>query len=425
MANNIKLVEKYLPEIVDTVFAQESKTALLENGQKFIDLNFKETGYVKILNIAMDGLSDYYRVNRVGVSGSGAYAHDNQNNGTGYRDGYRRGNVATDWEVFQLQYNRGKQFVVDYLDDEESAGAIIANLLKEFVRTKLVPEIDATRFSKMVGYCNGTLGNLVNETVASLGNAIIGKFNTAFEWLTEHEVPEEEQIIFVSPKVMTLIKGTTELSHYIVQADFVSEKGITFKLPAYEGRPIVVVPSDRFYDKIVVGDNGYAPATGSKIINYIVCSKKAIIPVVKLEKTKVWTPETQDDFDGYKVNVHLYHDCFIPKNKVVGCYCSLSDTTATTKTSKLDIAMVEGTTQNGYVVKEAYTTPAGILGSVVVAQSAFTLGATITVDGTNIKAVNLDEEIIDATNTKAYFALIDGANKVVAISAQLDLVKKA
>lgn len=285
-------------------------------------------------------------------------------------------------------------------------------------------EVDAVRFSKIAGKCNATLGNLVTENVASLGNAIISAFNTGFEWLLEHEVPEEEQIIFVSPKTWTLIKNTTELSHFITQADFKSEKGVSFALPAYEGRPIVVVPSDRFYNNIVVNENGYAPASGSKVLNYIICSKKAIVPIVKLNKSKIWAPETQDDFDGYKVNLRLYHDVIIPKNKITGVYCSLSDVSATTKTSRLDLALKAGPTTNGYLVEGAYTTPAGLLGSVVTAQSDFTLGATVTVDGSTIKAVSLTEENID-TNATAYFALIDGANKVIAKSAQITLVKGA
>lgn len=424
MANNIQLIEKYLPEVVDKVLATESKTALLENGQKFIDLNFKEAGYVRILSILMDGLSDYYRVNHVGVAGSLAYAHDNQNNGADFRDGYARGNTSATWEIFQLQYDRGKQFLIDYLDNEETAGSIIANLLGEFLRTKVIPEIDALRFSKIAGKANAGLGNLVTET--SFTNTILAKWNTAFEWLTEHEVPEEDQVIFCSPSIYTELQNSTELTRYITQEDFRSEKGVTFKLQAYNGRPIVVVPSDRFYTDIVIGANGYYPSANSLVINYIVCSKKAVVPVVKLNKSKVWSPETQDDFDGYKVNVRLYHDVFVPKNKVPAVYVSVGNTAATTKASLLSLVLSTGTTTNGYVLDEFYTTPAGILGSVVTAQSAFTLGATVTVNGSTIKAVPKGAETIE-TNSSAYFAVIDGANRVVATSGSITLtgIKKS
>lgn len=422
MANTIQTIEKWLPGVIDTVFATEAKTAILENGSKYIDVNFKEAGYVKIMNILMDGLSDYYRVNHTGIANTDAYAHDNGNNGTGARDGYKRGSVDAQWELFQLTYDRGRQFLVDNMDDEETAGTIIANLLTEFIRTKVVPEVDAVRFSKICAKCNATLGNYKEETIAA--NTIIGNFNTAFEWLTEHEVPAEEQVIFVSPAVMTLIKGTTELAHYIVQADFTTEKGITFKLPAYEGRPIIEVPSNRFYTKVITGGNGYYPAADGKVINYLVCDKKAIIPIVKLNKNKIWTPETQDDFDGYKVNLRLYHDVIVPKNKIVGCYCSVSQVAATVKTARLDVAMVEGSVQNAYKITETYTTPAGLLGAgIYTAQADFTVGATI--DPDDYTEVVVGQDVVDAVNTKAYFALVDGENTVIAKSAQITLTKKA
>ena len=427
MANNFNLITKYLPEALDKVFASESKTALLENGGKWVDLNFKEAGYVKVANLLMDGLSDYYRVNHVGVANSLDYAHDNQNNGADYRDGYARGNAQLTWEIFKLQYDRGKQFLVDRMDDEETAGILLANLLTEFLRTRVVPEVDAVRFAKIAGKANATLGNLVVETTAGLTDAnIISAWNAGFAWLAEHEVPEEEQVIFVNPQVYALVKNSSQLTRFITQEDYRSEKGITFKLPAYEGRPIIEVPSARFYTDVVVGANGYLPSANSKAINYMVCSKKAIVPVVKLNFTKVFGPEVVQDFDGYKVNIRLYHDAIIPQNKVVGCYVSISDASATTRTAKLELAMRAGSVQNAYAIDAVYTLPAGLLGKVVASASAITLGATITVDGTTIFNVNTDgTDNVDATNTALYFAMIDANNKVIAISGSITLVKHA
>ena len=424
MANNIVRIEKWLPNVVDTVFATESKTALLENGKKFLDLDFKEAGYVRVMSILMDGLSDYYRVNHIGQANSLAYAHDNQNNGADARDGYHRGSTSATWEIYQLAYDRGKQFLVDNMDNEETAGGIIANLLKEFLRTKVVPEVDALRFSKIAGTTNASLGNRVVETIASLSNTILNKFNVAFEWLTEHEVPEEEQLIFVSPAVYTAIMSSTELTRYITQADFRSESGITFKLQSYAGRPIIVVPSDRFYTDIVISQNGYYPATSSRTINYIVCSRKAIIPIVKLNKSKVWSPETQDDFDGYKVNFRMYHDVIVPKNKVAGVYASVSDVVASTKASKLDVVLSKGTAEHTFVLDEFYTLPAGMLGKVVYGTSAFALGSKAILSGASQNAVVIEKGVpFTASGSTsgssyvyddAFFALIDGANNVIA-----------
>lgn len=424
MANSIQLIEKYLPQAVDKVFAEESKTALLVNGTKWLDINFKEAGHVKVFSILMDGLSDYYRVNHVGVAGSLDYAHDNQNNGADFRDGYARGNAQGSWDIFKLRYDRGKQFLIDNMDNEETAGLMIANLLAEFLRTKVVPEVDAVRFSGIAEKCNISLGNYVSEAIAD--NTALSRIIDARTWLRDHEVPDDEQVLFASPAFYALLQKSTELTKFITQEDFTSERGVTFRLKAFDGMPIVPVPSDRFYTNIVVGANGYYPSATSKLINFMIVSRKAIIPIVKLEKSKVWTPDTQDDFDGYKVNTRIYHDIIIPKNKVVGAYVSVSTTGATTKASLLSLSLSAGSVTNAYVVNGVYTSPAGMLGRVITSQTAITLGSTPTVDGETIKEVKTDgtDNINTAANT--YFGLIDGSGRVIAISGQVTLtgVKK-
>lgn len=410
MANNFELITKYSKEALDKVFIAESKTNLLVNGSKFIDVNFKEAGYVKVYSMLMDGLSDYYRVNNGLGSANNGYATQPTN------DGYKVGNAEGSWELFKLEYDRGKQFRVDDMDDEETAGLIIGNLLAEFLKTKVVPEVDAIRFSKIAGKCNATLGNLVTENISA--NAIIGKFNTAFEWLTEHEVPEEEQVIFVSPAVMSLIRNTTELTKFLTQADYRSEAGIDFKIEKYGNRPIVEVPSSRFFTNVVTNQNGYQAGTGSKVINFMVVSKKAIIPVVKLEKSKIYGPEVVQDFDGYKLNFRLYHDAIIPKNKIVGAYTSISSSVAgSSKSNVLDCVAKAGATSGKTVIEEVFTTPAGIrydaLGLYTTNGTAPAINSSFTITaGTN--DVKLGVEFTPNASHNIIVAVADG--KVVAVS---------
>lgn len=408
MANSFALIEKYMQNAIDSVFATESKTNILENGSKFIDVNFKEAGVVKIMSLVMDGLSDYYRANG-GKTGTN-FAHYPQG------DGYKSGNAEGSWEYFKLNYDRGKQFQIDNMDDEESAGLIIGNLLTEFLRTKVVPEVDAVRFSKMAGKCSVSLGNLVTETIAE--NKIIANFNAAFEWLTEHEVPTEEQVIFVNPSVMTLIRNTTELYKRVTQEEYKSGD-IAFTIDKYEGRPIIEVPSSRFFTDVAVGDNGYYAKATSKVVNYMIVSKKAILPIVKLNKSKIWTPETVQDFDGYKVNFRLYHDVIIPKNKIAGVYTSVGNVVATTKSNILSVNVAK--TSGGLTLKEYFTNPAGILGSVIYSSTAIAVGTKVTLGATN-KAIAVGTEFTKVgSETKAFFALIDANGTAVASSNEVTL----
>lgn len=409
MANNFATITKFITKAVDTVFATESKTAVLENGAKYIDVNFNEAGYVKILSVLMDGLSDYYRVN----GGTVANPYSHYQNGSA--DGYKVGNVSATWELFKLRYDRGRQFQVDNMDDEELAGGVIGNLLTEFLRTKVVPEVDASRFSTIVSKCKASIGNLVSATpnaTAGSDSEITHLLNAGIKWLNDHEVPQEEQVIFISSACMALIANSGEIYKRLDQADYTSERGVTFKFRTYEGRPLIEVPSSRFFTDVDINSgNGYGYSSTSKKLNFIICSKKAIVPVVKLEKSKIFGPDAVQDFDGYKVNFRIYHDTIIPKNKVIGAYaCYDSNTAAISDRPTLAIALSAGKTSGTTVVDGIYTTPVGILGELYQSKAAtFSLGeaktdfnadaALIPQDGTEFTA-------LDASNN--YAVVVDG-----------------
>ena len=429
--NSFEVITKYLPQAVDKYFAAESKTAVLEQGSKFIDVNFNEAGYVKIASFLMDGLSDYYKTQgSVAPSNSADYAAYAGNVNAGQRDGFEIGGVSVKWEIFRLQYVRGKQFRIDYIENEETAGITIGNAIEEFNRVKVIPEVDATRFSIIADTTSVSLGNMVSETVAA--NQIISKFNSAFEWLTENEVPEEEQIIFVSPSVMTLIRNSTELTKFLTQGDYRAASGIDFTVEKYGGRPIIEVPSNRFFTNVLVTNNGYRPQTSSKVINFMVVSAKAVIPIRKLEWNKIYGPELSGiaGFHGYIINYLIYHGVVIPENKITGVYVSVSETNASTKTALLKVSTKAGSVQYGWVMDRYFTNPAGLRGYIVYAYTdEFTLGGAISSVGT----LNTDyfvcekgvEQKAVAANTTGYFALVDDSGKIIAVSSAVTLERHA
>lgn len=429
--NSFEVITKYLPQAVDKYFAAESKTAVLEQGSKFIDVNFNEAGYVKIASFLMDGLSDYYKTQgSVAPSNSADYAAYAGNVNAGQRDGFEIGGVSVKWEIFRLQYVRGKQFRIDYIENEETAGITIGNAIEEFNRVKVIPEVDATRFSIIADTTSVSLGNMVSETVAA--NQIISKFNGAFEWLTENEVPEEEQIIFVSPSVMTLIRNSTELTKFLTQGDYRAASGIDFTVEKYGGRPIIEVPSNRFFTNVLVTNNGYRPQTSSKVINYMVVSAKAVIPIRKLEWNKIYGPELSGiaGFHGYIINYLIYHGVVIPENKITGVYVSVSETNASTKTALLRVSTKAGSAQYGWVMDRYFTNPAGLRGYIVYAYTdEFTLGGAISSVGTLNTDYFVCEKGVENSaavgNTTGYFALVDDSGKIIAVSGAVTLERHA
>ena len=220
-----------MPKLIDKVFARESLTDFLIGGSE-IKLDFLDAKTVKIFKMTSTGLTDYQR---------GGHGKDNT-----------RGAVGTSLESFTLTQERYSEIPLDKLDELDDGETVLGHLGTEFVRTKIVPEVDAYRFSKMVGYTNTIFGNRVEEEITA--NTIITKFNEAFEWFADRGVPEDNQVIYVNPHVMTLIRNTSELYKHLNQSEYKDE--VSFSINKYENRQIIVVPSDRFFTDIKIG-NGF------------------------------------------------------------------------------------------------------------------------------------------------------------------------
>lgn len=445
--NSFEVITKFLPQAVDKYFYEDSKSAILEKGSKFIDVKFDQTGYVKILDILMDGLSDYYATQQDTVDrlapanarpGTPAdYAAYAGNVASGSRDGFAIGGVSNQWEILRLQYVRGRQFRIDYIADEETAGAIIGNIAEEFVRTKVIPEVDATRFSFIIDQTSTSLGNRHAETLtaAATGNGsvnILEALNRDAEWMSEHEVEKEDMVVFHTPAVTTMLMATKEngIVKPLYQEDFKSEAGVTFKVKKYNEMNLVEVPSNRFFSEILLTQNGYRPAANSKVANYIMCSLKAIVPVRKLEYQKIYGPEMSGlaGFHGYLMNFLIYHGVFVPKNKLPAVVCSLSSVTASTKVNTLSVKTSAGAAQYGWKLDTYFTNPAGLRGTLVFIEEdasgsgyekdGFVLGASLTgTAGTDYKVAQIGVDVVEAAGSvKAFFALVDARGVIIATS---------
>jgi hypothetical protein len=399
MPNKIALIQKYSPEILDEIFQKEAITAVLERDTSL--LKFTSAKTVLIPRMEMDGLGDYVRANAAGY-------------------GYPAGSVDVTWEPHTLTKDRGKQFVIDTMDDEETAGLVVGALLDQFVRTKEVPEVDAYRLSKL--FSLAFADQVVEETVSA--NEIISKFNAAFEKFADLEIPEDEQILFVSNKVMTLIRNTTELAKRIYQEDYRNPAGLTFTVTMYEGRPILPVPQRRFFTAYTFGANGFTPTAGAKLMNFMLVHFNAALPIKKHEVLKVFGPEVVQDFDGYKLNHRLYHDIFVPLNKRVAIYASVSAVTATI--APVLFTSVAGVATNATIIDNVYT--AGIRGEIKFLLSATAVGSlSLPAYGASLSsytALTPGATIAASTNVTIIVAVADEAGNAIA-AGKLTLVKGA
>ena len=323
MANNAFVyIEKTLPKVVDKIFTVKSQTERLL-GASDVKLSFMDAKTIKIFKVKFTGLTNYRR---------GGYGNANIS-----------GAAASEFETFTLSQERWVDIPIDKLDTIEDAETVLGHMISDYYKEMVVPEVDAYRFAKLCSYTNVTFGNRVEENIAA--NTIISKLNAGISWFENNQVEEPNRVIFVSPDVMSQIRSTTELYRKLSQHEYRSED-ISFTINKYEQSEIVVVPNARFASAIVTNDNGYAPTADAKLINFLIVDKRCCVPVIRVDKTKVYDSDAQYlGFAGYRFTSLLNHDIFVPDNKVVGIYASVSTTSATGVVGGLLVNASEGAAQ--------------------------------------------------------------------------------
>lgn len=347
MANNIALITKYSTKAWDKVYKQEARSSLLD-GQEGVNVQWTGTKTVKVAKFSASGLRNYYRNNvgdaRVPKAPDGTSFMGN----LGF--GYQAGNAGLTWQEFTVRMDRGGAYPIELFDNEETDGLVLGAATSEISRTIMIPEIDAYCFSTLAGYCSKTtdtitladgktragLGNLVETSSVTKENAL-EELNKALLYFDEHEVPAEDQVIFVSPKFYNYLRNdNTELARYLMQADY--NKDVKFTLTSYEGREFVVVPPQRFFtDFTTITDSGFGyafghwdataeAAVGGKEIHFIVCAKSAVMHVVKYNKVKILSGDLAlaMGFDGYALFARVYHDVFVMDNKRYAIYTCIN-----------------------------------------------------------------------------------------------------
>ena len=288
MANSITLFKKYI-DLLDEVYQNASVTSALDGDMTLVQMG-ANTNEIVIPKISMDGLADYDR--------NGGYVH---------------GNVTLTNETVKFNYDRGRKFTVDAMDNEETAGLAFGKLAAEFIRTKVVPEMDAFRFATYAGttgISKATAGTLAD------GAAVLEAQNK----MDEDEVPQENRHLFITPTLHNMIYAVdTTKSKEVLNSFAVVQK----------------VPQSRFYTAIDLYDGktdnsgasganekvgGFVKASTGKEINFMVIHKPALLQYPKHTVNKVISPDANQDSDGWLFFYRAYGLADVYENKVAGIY---------------------------------------------------------------------------------------------------------
>ena len=284
MANAIATFKKYI-DLIDEVYKNASATSKLDGDTTLVQAGANANEIV-IPKLAMDGLADYDR------------------NG-----GYKDGSVNLTNETVKFNYDRGRRFAVDAMDNEETAGLAFGKLSSEFIRTKVVPEMDAFRFATYAG--KDGIGSATGELADG-----VAAMNAIKEGVTEMdnlEVPQENRYLFITPALLNSIEALDTYKSKELLKGFAE---------------ITKVPQSRFYTAIELKSGGegeevggYTKAEGGQDINFMIIHKDALLQYPKHTVNKVIGPEENQTSDGYLFFYRAYGLADVYENKVAGIYC--------------------------------------------------------------------------------------------------------
>lgn len=283
--NSITLFKKYVT-LLDEVYKQAALTNVLD-GPNELAREGANAGEIVVPDMVLQGLVGYSRNN-----------------------GFNDGTVTLTNTTYQCNYERGRMFTVDALDNAETAGVAFGRLAGEFIRVHVGPEIDAFRIARYAG----TSGIGSASADLSTGADVLAALRVAATAMDEGEVPLDQRYLFITPTLYGMVDDLDTIKSRAVLERF---------------QQIIQVPQTRMYSGISLstsGAGGYSKTGAAKNLNFLVVHKGAVIQYNKHIVPKVVTPEQNQNADAWKFGYRVNGIADVFKNKKAGVYAHLATT---------------------------------------------------------------------------------------------------
>ena len=263
---------------------------------------------VRIPSLDMDGMADYDRKN-----------------------GFVEGDVEFKYQTRTMTQDRGRSFSFDENDVNETNFGLTASTVKaEFQDKKVVPEIDAYRYSRIATAC-------IAKKKASGGyeaeeSTVLQKLYYDLAAVREIVGDSTPLIITISMRVSAILAMSEKLSKRLDVTDF-EQGAVTLKVRTLDGIPLIPVGADRLKTEYLFRDGkttgqesgGFEPTETSKSINWMITPRKAPIAVSKTDKMRIFDPETNQKARAWAMDYRKFHDLWIPDRKVDECFVNLKE----------------------------------------------------------------------------------------------------
>ncbi len=291
--NTLENAQKYTSAL-DKVIVQKAVTGfMVDNGLK---AQFMGADTVKIPSMDFVGLADYDR-----------------------DEGFNKGGITVSRDSYILTQDRGRQLQIDAVDmDETGVANLSGSVLGEFVRTKVVPEMDAYVLSKLYGVAS-TQNHIKTYNEATVIADLLKVFNSVQDAAGYNDT---ELVAFVDPELYGLLQTTNEITRQIVVSDF-KQGDLNFKVKTLNGVSLIPVSSARMksaYEYPEDSNGGFTPAADAKDVRAIILPKSACHVVKKHETLRIFEPSQNKDADAYVFNYRLHYDAFVKKSEINTIY---------------------------------------------------------------------------------------------------------
>ena len=264
------------------------------------------------------------KIPKMSVQGLGDYDRDN---------GYLMGSATLEYETKKMTQDRGRKFQLDSMDVNETNFVTTASsVMGEFQRTKVIPEIDAYRLSKIAT-------EAINANVAGMVQYgyTPGAANTSALRKVKEGIAAIRDLGYDGPLVVHatdsfILELELELANKISTVNF-KKGGIITKVPAVDEVPIIPTPANRLVTAIKLNDGktsgqekgGFEKGATAKDINFEIMPLKTPVAISKQDKMRIFDPNTNQKADAWAMDYRRFHDLWILENKVNSIYVSIKD----------------------------------------------------------------------------------------------------
>jgi len=296
--NSLETAKKYT-DALDKAIVQQAVTGFFADN--VFKAKFAGAKTVIMPDISFVGLADYNRDSGFSLAGTTI------------------GNTS-----YTLTKDRGRKLQIDREDMDETGVANLAGqVLGEYVRTQVVPEMDAYVLSKLAKVAS----DKSHKTTYAAAKAA-SQLATAINNVQSRVGYDEELVAFCDPTFYAQLMNSTEFSRNIVVSDF-AKGGLNTRVKFFNSVALIPVTEDRMREEYdfkagtaatssAAATGGFAPKANTGYTRALVIPKKGASLVKKTETLRIFTPEQNIDADAYAFNYRLYYDVFVKKSKLDG-----------------------------------------------------------------------------------------------------------